>query len=450
MSDPIMARTEFAAALNQICTERGIEPSAVLNSLKQALLAAFRKDYPQIYAQYEIAEETENQEELSPPQTSLSVVLDDQTGEFKIITTDPKTKKDKDITPPGFGRIAAQTAKQVILQQVREAEKSSIIDEYRSRLGELITAQVLRLDGKNVILDIGRGQGVMPPEEQIRGEFYRLNSRIAVVIADIRDTFRGESVVVSRSDPRLVTQLFAREVPEVGTGVVVIEKIARDPGVRTKVAVKSTQEGVDPVGSCVGQKGVRVQAVINELNGERVDIIQYSQDPQEFISAALSPAENLQITLNETKKTATVSVPEDQLSLAIGRSGQNVKLAAKLTGYKIKVQAGDKSTIQVTGNEEYEIDLLDLDTKTRNKLVEAGIVLLEQIMGDNLERLKEVRGIGSKTITEIKNKLATYQQSDSPEESQSEEPQSDEGSSQSDTIDTSTPQDSSSMTDSSK
>jgi len=285
----------------------------------------------------------------------------------------------------------------------------------------------------------------MPPEEQIRGEFYRLNSRIAVVIADIRDTFRGESVVVSRSDPRLVTQLFAREVPEVGTGVVVIEKIARDPGVRTKVAVKSTQEGVDPVGSCVGQKGVRVQAVINELNGERVDIIQYSQDPQEFISAALSPAENLQITLNEAKKTATVSVPEDQLSLAIGRSGQNVKLAAKLTGYKIKVQAGDKSTIQVTGNEEYEIDLLDLDTKTRNKLVEAGIVLLEQIMGDNLERLKEVKGIGSKTITEIKNKLATYQQSDSPEESQS-----DEGSSQSDTIDTSTPQDSSSTTDSSK
>jgi len=285
----------------------------------------------------------------------------------------------------------------------------------------------------------------MPPEEQIRGEFYRLNSRIAVVIADIRDTFRGESVVVSRSDPRLVTQLFAREVPEVGTGVVVIEKIARDPGVRTKVAVKSTQEGVDPVGSCVGQKGVRVQAVINELNGERVDIIQYSQDPQEFISAALSPAENLQITLNETKKTATVSVPEDQLSLAIGRSGQNVKLAAKLTGYKIKVQAGDKSTIQVTGNEEYEIDLLDLDTKTRNKLVEAGIVLLEQIMGDNLERLKEVKGIGSKTITEIKNKLATYQQSDSPEESQS-----DESNSQSDTIDTSTPQDSSSMTDPSK
>ena len=405
MSDPIMARTEFAAALNQICTERGIEPSAVLNSLKQALLAAFRKDYPQIYAQYETGEETESQEELSPPQTSLSVVLDDQTGEFKIIATDPKTKKDKDITPPGFGRIAAQTAKQVILQQVREAEKSSIIDEYRSRLGELITAQVLRLDGKNVILDIGRGQGVMPPEEQIRGEFYRLNSRIAVVIADIRDTFRGESVVVSRSDPRLVTQLFAREVPEVGTGVVVIEKIARDPGVRTKVAVKSTQEGVDPVGSCVGQKGVRVQAVINELNGERVDIIQYSQDPQEFISAALSPAENLQITLNETKKTATVSVPEDQLSLAIGRSGQNVKLAAKLTGYKIKVQAGDKSTIQVTGNEEYEIDLLDLDTKTRNKLVEAGIVLLEQIMGDNLERLKEVKGIRSKPSPKSKTNL---------------------------------------------
>lgn len=428
MSDPTMARTEFAAALNQICTERGIEPESVLGSLKQALLAAFRKDYPETYAQYEVVREVSDQEEAEGyveevvVEKNIAVVLDDQTGEFKIIATDPETKKEKDITPPGFGRIAAQTAKQVILQQVREAEKTSIIDEYRERIGELITAQVLRIDGKNVILDIGRGQGVMPPEEQIRGEFYRLNSRLAVVISDIRETFRGESVVVSRADSRLVSELFAREVPEVGTDVVVIERIAREPGVRTKVAVKSTQEGVDPVGSCVGQKGVRVQAVINELNGERVDIVQYSDDPKELIIASLSPAENLDIDLDEDNKSATISVPEDQLSLAIGRGGQNVKLAAKLTGYKLKIEGGDKSTIQVTGDEEYEIDLLDLDTKTRNKLVDAGIVLLEQIMGENAERLEEVKGIGPKTVQEIKDKLATYQQSTpTAEETKTEE-----------------------------
>ncbi len=398
MSDLNIARTEFAAALNQICTERGIEPSIVLDSLKQALLAAYRKDYPTAYTEYEEGEYT------------MDVKLDGDTGEFRIFATAPKSKKEKDVTPPGFGRIAAQTAKQVILQQVREAEKTSILDEYRDRIGELITAQVLRLDGKNVILDIGRGQGVMPPEEQIRGEFYRLNSRVAVLIADIRETFRGESVIVSRADSRLVEQLFAREVPEVGTDVVVIERIARDPGVRTKVAVKSNQDGVDPVGSCVGQKGVRVQAVINELNGERVDIIQYSEDPKEFIASSLAPAENLDINIDEDTKTAIITVPEDQLSLAIGRSGQNVKLAAKLTGYKITIQGGDKATVQVTGDEEFEIDLLHLDPKTRKKLIDAGVILIEQLIGDNIARLKEIKGIGPKTFKEIEEKLSAYQQ----------------------------------------
>lgn len=409
MSDLNIARTEFAAALNQIATERGISAESIIDSLKQALLAAYRKDYTEGYEDYEEKEYT------------FDVKVSEDTGEFKIFATDPKGKE-KDITPPGFGRIAAMTAKQVILQQVREAEKTSILDEYKERIGELITAQVLRVDGKNVILDIGRGQGVMPPEEQIKGEFYRLNSRLAVLIADIGETYKGEAVIVSRADARLVEQLFAREVPEVGTGVVVIERIARDPGVRTKVAVKSTQDGVDPVGSCVGQKGVRVQAVINELNGERVDIIQYSEDPKEFIAASLAPAENLDIELDEKKKTALISVPEDQLSLAIGRSGQNVKLAAKLTGFMLTIKAGTTATVAVTGDEEYEIDLLALDPKTRKKLIDAGIILIEQLLGENIDRLKEIKGIGPKTISEIEEKLSAYQLRTQSEEEPEEQP----------------------------
>ncbi len=404
MADPIMARTEFAAALNQICTERGIEPQAVLESLKQALIAAYRKDYPD---QYEDTVEDEEQEPI--------VELAKDTGEFKIYLEDEETGEKEDITPPGFGRIAAQTAKQVIMQKVREAEKTSIIDEYRDRLGDLITGQILRLDGKFVVVDIGRGQGLMPPEEQIKGEFYKINSRMAVIVSDIRETYKGESVIVSRSAPRLVKELFAREVPEVGSDVVVIEEIARQPGIRTKIAVKSTQDGVDPVGSCVGQKGVRVQAVINELNGERIDIIQYSDEPEKFIASALSPAEDVKLDLNKDEKIAQVTVPEDQLSLAIGRGGQNVKLAAKLTGYKLKIEGGSKSTAQVSGDEEHEIDLLDLDTRVRNQLIDAGILMIDQLLGENIQRLAEIDGIGPKSIKEIEDKLSAYQ-SAQPEE----------------------------------
>ena len=404
-----MARTEFAAALKQICTERGIEPQAVLESLKQALIAAYRKDYPDQY------EDTVEDEENEP-----IVELAKDTGEFKIYLEDEETGEKKDITPPGFGRIAAQTAKQVIMQKVREAEKTSIIDEYRDRLGDLITGQILRLDGKFVVVDIGRGQGLMPPEEQIKGEFYKINSRMAVIVSDIRETYKGESVIVSRSDPRLVKELFAREVPEVGSDVVVIEEIARQPGIRTKIAVKSTQDGVDPVGSCVGQKGVRVQAVINELNGERIDIIQYSDEPEKFIASALSPAEDVKLDLNEDEKIAQVTVPEDQLSLAIGRGGQNVKLAAKLTGYKLKIEGGSKSTAQVSGDEEYEIDLLDLDTRVRNQLVEAGILMIDQLLGENIQRLTEIDGIGPKSIEEIEDKLSAYQSSQPTEEPKEE------------------------------
>lgn len=401
MADLNMARTEFAAALNQIANERGISPETIIDSIKTALLAAFRKDYQ---ADYEDAEEKGD---------IIEAVLDSETGEFKIMTSTEgaKDKDKKDITPHGFGRIAAMTAKQVVMQSVREAEKTGILDEYRERIGQVVTGMILRLDGKNVIIDIGRGQGFMPPEEQVRGEFYRPTSRVAVLIADIRETFRGETIIVSRADPRVVSELFAREVPEVSSGVVVIKAIARDAGVRTKLAVESTQDGVDPVGSCVGQKGVRVQAVINELNGERVDIIQYSEDPIKYLSASLAPADNLNIDLDEKKKIATITVPEDQLSLAIGRGGQNVKLAARLTGYKIKINSGGKATMAVTGDEEHEIDLLDLDPKVRNKLVDAGILMLDQILGDNVDRLKLIKGVGPKSIKEIKDKLEAYQSS---------------------------------------
>jgi len=386
MAPQTTARTEFAAALNQICAERGIEPEVVLDTIKAAILAAYRKDYG-------IDEEIE-----------YEVEIDATTGAARIFKN--VGKKKEDITPPGFGRIAAQTAKQVILQRVREAEKDAIISEYTEKVGSIINGMVLRFDGPNIIIDIGRGQGTMPPQEQIQSERYKLNQRLVFFIADIRDTMKGKTIIVSRTHPGLVEQLFAREVPEVASKAVEIKAVAREGGMRTKIAVDSTQEGVDPVGSCVGQRGVRVQAVINELAGEKIDIIQYSQKPEAFIASALAPAEGIKVELDEERKKAVVTVPDDQLSLAIGRGGQNVRLAAKLTEYKIDIQgeSGEKA-ISVTGKEEYEIDSLGLSSRVRNALVAANILNTEQLKGKSKKDLKAIKGLGPKAIAEILEKL---------------------------------------------
>lgn len=312
---PAIVRSEFALALHQVATERGIDVQVVLDTIKAAIVAAYRKDYG--------ADEIEQ----------VTVELNPDTGEAKLL------KAEQDITPPGFGRIAAQTAKQVILQRIREAEKQSVLSDFQAKVGTIVPGMVLRFDGPNVIVDIGRAQAVMPPQEQSQGERYHLNQRLTFYIEGIRETARGSDIIVSRAHKGLVEGLFRREVPEVAQGAVELRVVAREAGGRTKVAVYSTQSGVDPVGSCVGQKGVRVQAVINELGGnEKVDIIQWSDDTKQFIMAALSPAKDLSVTLDDEKKIALVMVPDDQLSLAIGRDGQNVRLAAKLSGWKIDIR----------------------------------------------------------------------------------------------------------------
>lgn len=323
---PAIVRSEFALALNQVATERGIDPSVVIETIKAAILAAYRKDYG--VAELE----------------GLTVDLNPDNGEAKIF------KDGKDVTPAGFGRIATQTAKQVILQRVREAEKQAVLADFQTKVGSIVSGMILRFDGPNVIVDIGRAQAVMPPQEQSPAEHYHLNDRLTFYIEGIRETMRGNEIIVSRAHKGLVEGLFRREVPEVASGAVELRAIAREAGGRTKVAVFSNQSGVDPVGSCVGQKGVRVQAVINELGGnEKVDIIQWSEDMRQFITAALAPAKDVEVRLNEKKKSADVFVPDDQLSLAIGREGQNARLAAKLTGWKIDIKGKTSQTHEAQG-----------------------------------------------------------------------------------------------------
>ena len=333
-------RTEFAQALRAIASERGLEPDVILDTIKQAIIAAYKRDAR------EREEDTES--------FDFDVVLDPANGEAKIFSwpmpaedaTEEEIEKakseKKDVTPPGFGRIAAQTAKQVIHQKIREAEKGVVMDEFSGRVGGLISGMILRFDGPDVRVDLGRTEGIMPKEERVPDERLNPNQRLAFLLKRIEDSLKGKQIILSRADAVFVQKLFEREVPEMGSGSVEVKAISREAGVRTKMAVFSNQSGVDPVGSCVGQKGVRVQAVTNELGGERVDIIQYNEDLQELIKAALSPAENLSVKLDEKTKTAVVRAPEDQLSLAIGKEGQNARLAAKMTGWKIEIKETTK------------------------------------------------------------------------------------------------------------
>lgn len=318
-------RTEFAQALKAIASERGLDPAVILETIKQAIIAAFRRDAK------ERGEETEELE--------FEVEMNPTNGEAKVFSWPlGQPEKRKDVTPPDFGRIAAQTAKQVIHQKIREAEKGVILDEFSARIGTLISGMVLRFDGPNVRVDIGRTEAIMPAEERIPNERLSLSQRLTFLLKEIKEGLKGKELILSRADPGFVERLFVREVPEIASGSVLIKAIAREAGVRTKIAVFSNQSGVDPVGSCVGQKGVRVQAVTNELGGERIDIIPWSDDAAELIKASLAPAENLSVSLEKESKVAKVKAPENQLSLAIGKDGQNVRLAAKLTGYRIEVE----------------------------------------------------------------------------------------------------------------
>lgn len=316
---PIQARTEFAAAINQIASEKGVETEVIIDAIKQAALAAYRKDL------------SFRNESIPDDFEELTAKLDPSTGEISI------WRGEENITPPGFARIAAQTAKQVITQKLHEAEKGAIVNEYEQKIGTVVSGAIQRQEGNTYFVDLGRAEGLLPPPEQSRDEFYTQNQRLKFYIKEIRETSRGPEVIVSRTDAGLVKGLFAMEVPEIQSGVVEIKEIAREAGGRCKVAVTSNQDGVDPVGSMVGQKGVRVQAVINELGEEKIDIISYSDEPKRFIASSLSPAKDVEVSLDEENKVATVKVPDSQLSLAIGKGGQNVRLAAKLTGWKIDI-----------------------------------------------------------------------------------------------------------------
>lgn len=320
-----LPKTEFAAAVAQIAGERNIDAKSIIESIEMGIISAYKRDQKE--RGIEVSEEAE-----------FVVDLSAETGSFKVF----EVKEDGsqvDVTPPGFGRIAAQTARQVIDQKIREIEKESIVSDYRKKLGTIVVGTVLRIDPAKTTVGVGRAEAIMPRNEQVKNETLIPGTKKLFLLKDItEDEETGRSdIILSRADPEFISQLFAREVPEVGNKSVVIKKIARSPGERTKVAVASTQPGIDPVGSCIGQKGSRIQSILNELpTDEKVDVVPFSENTEHFIVQALSPAQDVKVTAIEDN-LAQVSVPENQLALAIGAGGDNVRLAGQLVGLEIKV-----------------------------------------------------------------------------------------------------------------
>lgn len=371
--------SEIAAAIKQICDEKNLSMDAVIGAIEAALAAAYRKDFGEknqnikvvfnadngqtavfdvktvvgdvdleeqekiwedIKVKKEAGEEIENEEEIPRfnPRTEMMLT------EAKNISSNYKigdiieTKLD---VPEAYGRMAAQTAKQVIIQRLREAERDHVFNEYKDKEGSLVLGTVQRREGRRWLVDLGQATAVLPPEEQIAKEKYNTGVRLNFYIVKVHMGNKGPEIVLSRTHPDIVKELFAMEVPEIASGAVVIKAIAREAGWRSKIAVATDDENIDPIGSCVGQKGSRIQTIINELEGEKIDIISWSDNVKEFIANSLSPAKVNKIELDEETKTASVFVDEDQLSLAIGKNGQNVRLASKLAGWRIDIVAPD-------------------------------------------------------------------------------------------------------------
>jgi len=362
--------------LSQLETERGIPKDKIIETIQDALATAYKKDYGKkgqiIRAEFNpengetefsqikiVVDETMIKEETEEGEDDeKDEILPGVEGEIRKARFNPErhimieeAKKIKKSVKPGdemifpldskkdYGRIAAQTGKQVIIQRIREAEKESIFEDYKDKEGTIISGLIQRIEAGNIFLDLGRATAVLPREEQARGERYRLGERIKALIFLIERTPVGVNIYLSRSHPRFLTKLFETEVPEVANGIVEIKLVAREAGSRSKIAVFSNKEGIDPVGSCVGQRGVRVSTVISELGGEKIDIIEWSEDPEVFIGNSLSPAHVLEVEPNPKIKEAKITVAEDQVSLAIGKRGQNVRLAAKLTGWKLDIRS---------------------------------------------------------------------------------------------------------------
>lgn len=378
------AKNPFMGAIEEICEDKGLDKEIVIETVEAALAAAYRKDYGKpkqlIRAKmdpvtgqadmFRVYEVVDTEEEVKEKEQDLTL---DQAQKFN-----KKVKVGEEIVLPlehheEFGRIAAQTAKQVIIQRIREAERDMLFKEFKDKEGEIVNVTVQQLEGRNVIVSLGKTNAILYPADQIREERYYIGQRLKVYLKEVAETARGPQIIVSRSDKELINSLFKLEVPEINAGTVEIKSIAREAGSRTKMAVIANEDKIDPVGSCVGQRGTRVQAVLAEIGEEKIDIVLWDEDVEQFIMNSLSPAKTKRITINSKENKATVYVARDSLSLAIGKGGQNVRLASKLTGWRIDVVLDEEDDSETQAKDEKEAsapaETVDATVKKTSKKV---------------------------------------------------------------------------------
>jgi N utilization substance protein A len=340
-------KNDLLTAMTQLAAEKGLSRDDVREALEAAIVSAYKRDHgganvvahldpatgeARVYVLKRVVETVNDPRTEISLQDARAIRPDAEPGEEVEVEV-------RKVTPQDFGRIGAQTAKQVILQRLREKERENVYNEYIDRQGDIIVGTVQRVDQRGVILDVGRAEALMPPQEQIPTERYRPGQRLRVYVVEVNKTQKGPQIIVSRAHRDFLKRLFELEVPEIFAGTVELKAIAREPGSRSKVAVYSRQEGLDPVGACVGVRGTRIMNIVNELGGEKIDVVRWHADPAIFVANALSPAQVLSVDIDEATKTAVVIVPEKQLSLAIGKDGQNARLAAKLTGWRIDIKS---------------------------------------------------------------------------------------------------------------
>jgi N utilization substance protein A len=433
-------KSDFYTAISQIAAERGIPKDAIIDVMERALVTAYKRTLGNNPPPIEVTvrlDPASGQARVYAEKQVVDEVFDDR---FEVELDDArKVQPDAEIgdtvivesTPHDFGRIAAQTAKQVVLQGIKEVEREYIYGEYMDREGELITATVQRHAKGNVILEMGKAEAILPPKEQVNNDRYYPGQRLKVYLTEIRKEDRGPRLIASRTHRNLIMRLFEMEVPEIYNGTVELKSIAREPGLRTKVAVAARQEGIDPVGSCVGMRGIRIQNIVNELNGEKIDVVQWSSDPKEFIANALSPAQVVEVHLNEGEHTALVIVPDKQLSLAIGKEGQNVRLAAKLTGWRIDIKSAtalleeERASVEARGFAEAEAmateaELASARVESRKVRADGTVVYQNMHYGplgtDLIGETVQLRATSQKLYLYAKDRLiASYMLSDDPD-----------------------------------
>ena len=417
-TDAVHARPELLTVAETVARDKGIEQDEVLEAMEQAIQKAGRSKYGHEHdirahidrksgeitlARYlEVAEEIENEITQLTLEAAQAKKPDAELGEFLI---DP-------LPPIDFGRIAAQTAKQVIVSKVREAERQRQFKEYQDRTGEIVNGLVKRVEFGNVIVDLGRAEALLRRDESIPREHFNNGDRIRAYIVDVREETRGPQIFLSRTHPQFMGKLFTQEVPEIYDGIIEIKSVARDPGSRAKMAVLSHDSSIDPVGPCIGMRGSRVQAVVGELQGEKIDIIQWSPDPATFIVNALAPAEVAKVVLDEEKNKIEVVVPDEQLSLAIGRRGQNVRLASQLSGWDIDIlteaEESDRRKEEFDRRSQLFIEALDVDDVIAHLLVTEGFTSVEQVAFVPVEDLVDIEGFDEDISEELRARARNF------------------------------------------